>query len=150
MSLIGDILGTGAKGLLDGIGGIIDGVTTTDEEKAAANLKVQQLIAAKDAEIEQTIRRTVEAKERILVAELNQSDGYTKRARPSIVYTGLVLALGAATARLLGTEIDVDTLVPSEFWYAWAGVTGTWVVGRTMEKRGSTNGLVKKVTGTEW
>ena len=136
MSFLGDIFGTGAKGLLDGISGIIDGVTTTDEEKAYANLQIRQLLAAENAEIEATIRRTVEAKERILVAELNQSDGYTKRARPTIVYAGLLIALGSAVAKIIGSDVDVNGLVPSEFWYAWAGVTGTWVVGRTMEKRG--------------
>ena len=149
MSFISSILGGGAKGLLDGIGGIIDGVTTTDEERAAAKLKVQQLVASQNSEVEQTFRRELEAKERILVAELQQSDGYTKRARPSIVYSGLLIALGSAVAKFLGSDVDPSTLVPVEFWYAWGGVTGTWVVGRTMEKRGASNGFTKKVTGSK-
>lgn len=148
MSFISSILGGGAKGLLDGIGGIIDGVTTTDEERAAAKLKVQQLVASQNSEVEQTFRRELEAKERILVAELQQSDGYTKRARPSIVYSGLLIALGSAVAKFLGSDVDPSTLVPVEFWYAWGGVTGTWVVGRSMEKRGVSNGLTKKITGS--
>ena len=149
MSFITDIFSGGAKGILDGIGGIIDGVTTTDEERAAAKLKIQQLVATQNSEAEQTFRRELEAKERILVAELQQSDGYTKRARPSIVYSGLLIALGSAVAKFLGSDVDPSTLVPVEFWYAWGGVTGTWVVGRSMEKRGASNGFTKKVTGSK-
>ena len=147
MSFLGDIFGGGAKGLLDGISGIIDGVTTTDEEKDAAKLRIRQLIHTEKIEVEKTIRRELEAKERILIAELQQSDGYTKRARPSIVYAGLLIALGSAVAKMLGSDIDPAQLVPVEFWWAWGGVTGTWVVGRSMEKRGVSNGFTKKVTG---
>ncbi len=149
MSFLGDIFGGGAKGLLDGISGIIDEVTTTDEEKDAAKLRIRQLVHAETVETEKTIRRELEAKERILIAELNQGDNYTKRARPTIVYVGLLIALGSGLSRILGSEIDVNTLVPTEFWYAWAGVTGTWVVGRSMEKRGTVNAFTQKVTGTK-
>lgn len=149
MSFLGDILGGGAKGLLDGIGGIIDGVTTTDEERAAARLKVEKLLQADREQQEMTLRRELEAKERILVAELNQSDGYTKRARPTIVYAGLLIALASAGGKMYGLDIDVDELVPSEFWFAWGGVTGTWVVGRTMEKRGNGNKITRKITGSK-
>lgn len=149
MSFITDIIGGGAKGILDGIGGIIDGVTTTDEERAAAKLEVQKLLHKENEQVEMTFRRELEAKERILVAELQQSDGYTKRARPSIVYSGLLIALGSAVAKFLGSDVDPSTLVPVEFWYAWGGVTGTWVVGRTMEKRGISNGFSQRVTGSK-
>lgn len=149
MGLLDSIFGGAAEGLVNGIGNIIDSVTTTDEERLEAKLKIRQLIHAENKETEKTLRRELEAKERILVAELQQSDGYTKRARPSIVYVGLLIALGSAVARIMGSEIDVDTLVPSEFWYAWGGVTGTWVVGRTMEKRGISNGFSQKVTGAK-
>lgn len=123
-----------AKGIIDGIGGIIDSLTTTDEERNDAKLAVAKLIHAENTEMEKTIRKELEAKERILVAELNQSDNYTKRARPTIVYTGLALAIGGAIAKILGSEIPVANLVPSEFWYAWAGVSGTWVISRGVEK----------------
>ena len=149
MSFISNILGGGAKGILDGIGGIIDEVTTTDEERMAAKLKVQELLHKENEQVEMTFRRELEAKERILVAELQQSDGYTKRARPSIVYTGLLIALASATSKFLGSDVDPSTLVPVEFWFAWGGVTGTWVVGRTMEKRGISNGLTRKITGSK-
>lgn len=149
MGLLDGIFGGAAEGLVKGIGGIIDSVTTTDEERMAAKLKVQQLIHAENQETEKTLRRELEAKERILVAELQQSDGYTKRARPSIVYAGLVIALGSATAKFLGSDVDVAGLVPVEFWWAWGGVTGTWVVGRSMEKRGISNGFSQKVTGSK-
>lgn len=147
MSFITDILGGGAGKLIGAIGGVIDDVTTTDEEREAAKLRIRQLVHAENSEIEQTFRRELEAKERILVAELQQDDNYTKRARPTIVYSGLIIAMGSAVARLAGSDVDPATLVPPEFWYAWGGVTGTWVVGRTMEKRGNGNKFTRLVTG---
>ncbi len=147
MGFLGDLFGGGAKGILEGIGGIIDGVTTTDEERAKAKLEAQKLVLQAQADMEATIRKELEAKERILVAELQQDDGYTKRARPSIVYAGLLIAVGSAVAKLLGSDVDVSTLVPTEFWLAWGGVTGTWVVGRTFEKRGQGNRFSRAVTG---
>jgi hypothetical protein len=149
MSFITKILGGGAGALIDSIGGVIDAVSTTDEERAAAKLEVQKLIHAENQEIEKTVRKELEAKERILVAELQQGDNYTKRARPSIVYAGLLFVLGPMVAKILGQPIDIDSLVPAEFWYAWGGVTGTWVVGRSMEKRGNGNRFSKAVTGSK-
>ena len=133
MSLLG-ILSGPAKGIIDGVGGIIDSLTTTDEERNDAKLAVAHLIHAENSEMEKTVRKELEAKERILVAELTQDDGFTKRARPSIIYAGLLLALGGAAAKLLGSEVEVAGLVPSEFWYAWAGIGSSWVVSRGVEK----------------
>lgn len=133
MSLLSILTGP-VKGIIDGVGGIIDSLHTSDEERNVAKLAVAKLIHAENAEMEKTIRKELEAKERILVAELNQDDAFTKRARPSIIYAGLLLALGGAAAKLLGSEVEVAGLVPAEFWYAWAGIGSSWVISRGVEK----------------
>lgn len=148
MSFITSILGGGAEKIIGALGSIVDNVTTTDEERAEAKLKIRELIHAENQETEKTFRRELAAKERILVAELQQGDAYTKRARPSIIYCGLAIAMGSAVAALAGSQVDVNALVPSEFWYAWGGISSTWVVGRTMEKRGKSNGFSRAVTGS--
>jgi hypothetical protein len=108
-------------------------------------------------DIESSTRKELEAKERILVAELAQDDKFTKRARPTVVYTGLVLVLFEVVARYVtfwfGVELPesegklVTTMVPAEFWYAWGGICGTWVIGRSAEKWGYQNKIVGYVTG---
>ena len=130
---------------------IIDELHTSPEEKAAAKVKFAELARAREAEIEATLRSEIAAKERILVAELQQSDDYTRRARPSVVYFGLLLTfvnyvLVPWVARFSGVESQ-PIEIPSQFWLAWGGIVGTWVIGRTAEKRGTANAAVKLITG---
>lgn len=144
---IAEILALPVKGLIEAGGAVIDKLSTTDDERNRAKIELQKLILEDRAQTEQTIRRELEAKERVLVAELSQDDAYTKRARPTIIYTGLVIALTSAAFKLLGSAVDVNLLVPAEFWYAWGGISATWVIGRTAEKRGTASPLVEKITG---
>ncbi len=148
MGLIDSIFGGGIDKIFGGVTGIIDELTTTDEEKAAARLKIRELVHAENKQMELTFRRELEAKERILIAELQQSDNYTKRARPTIVYAGLAIPLFSVIANAIGLDFNIRAAVPDEFWLAWGAVTGTYAVGRTMEKRGRSNGFSRAVTGS--
>ncbi len=147
MSFISDVLGGTAGKVIEAVGGVLDRISTTDEEKQAAKLALQRLLQERDSEVEQTLRSTIQAKERIMVAELQQGDNYTKRARPTIVYGGLLLVLVGAVAKILGMSLDVNALVPDEFWIVWGGVCGVWIIGRSAEKIGSANRAVEVITG---
>ena len=52
-------------------------------------MQIESLLQKRDSEIEATIRQELQAKERILVAELTQGSTFTKAARPTVVYYGL-------------------------------------------------------------
>lgn len=114
---------------------------------------MESLLQKRDSEIEQTLRSELQAKERILVAELQQGDAYTKRARPTVVYAGLASTLFNYTivpvlSKILGADIEPLKL-PEEFWYGWSGIVATWSVGRTMEKRGASNPASRAITGSQ-
>lgn len=151
-----DLLAGGAVKLGEGIANIVDKFKLTPDEKAQFQLEMERLLQARDAELEETMRTELSAKERILVAELTQGDNYTKRARPTVVYGGLAiiawnysivpLFVALLQPKFPGITLPVLTL-PGEFWYAWGGVVATWSVGRTMERRGAKNNLVSLVTG---
>lgn len=95
----------------------------------------------------------IHAKRDIIVAELQQSDNFTKRARPAVVYTGLgamvfnycfipffKFVIGVI-AQLGGSTITITPepfALPPEFWWAWGGVLSVYVVGRSVEKTKST------------
>ncbi len=158
MGLI-DILTGPVTGLVGAIGGVIDSLHTSDDEKAAANLQIAALAADTELKMTQELTKELEAKERVIVAELQQGDNYTKRARPTVVYVGLgafilnyVLIPNIAFA--FGTTL-VPVEFPVEFWAGWSGIVMTWTIGRSMEKRavtqngpdGSTSRLVKIITG---
>lgn len=147
--------------LFSGVGGDVinsiadaaDKFIETDEEKNAFKLKVQALISARDSEVEQTIRKNLEAKERILVAELSQGDPYTKRARPTVVYFGLFMIfinylVVPLASMLSGNQEPITFELPFEFWTAWGGIVATWAIGRSYEKAGAGNRVTRAVTGT--
>ncbi len=142
-------------GIVNALSGVVDKFIQTPDEKAAFELKAAELIQARDSEIEQTHRTEMQAKERVLVAELQQGDKFTKRARPSLVYSGLIFAFLEVAVRVFltlksqGMPEGMDTIVPVQFWAAWTGVTGTWVIGRSVERRGVQNKIVSLITGTK-
>ncbi len=159
MSWLGDKIASGVGGLVSSIGGVADRFIQTADEKAAFTLEVEKLIQKRDSEIEQTIRSELQAKERILVAELNQGDNYTKRARPTVVYAGLVFIginyvlfpLIGRIANGFGLEVDTSPLadLPTEFWVAWGGICATWSIGRSLERRGNQNAATRAITGAK-
>lgn len=156
---LANLLGGGLVNIAQGAANIVDQFKLSDQEKAEFNLKMEELLQKSTSELEQSMRTELEAKERILVAELTQGDTYTKRARPTVVYAGLVfIALNYVVAPVVlwlvtqyrGYPVEsFPTLtLPTDFWYAWGGVVATWSVGRTMERRGVKNNLVSIVTGS--
>ena len=144
-------------GIIGQVGKVIDGLHTSQEEKDAAKLAMEELLQQRDSEIEETIRTELGAKERVLVAEMQQGDPYTKRARPSIVYVGLammiinfsLIPLVTSIANIFGASFEVAIKnFPEEFWWAWSGVVGTWSIGRSLERRGVSTNVGRNVVGT--
>jgi hypothetical protein len=157
-NFLAKIIGSGIGSFAEKIAGIVDKFHLSKEEKAQLAIEMEKLQMQAAAELEETMRAELGAKERILVAELNQGDTYTKRARPTVVYFGLiVMAFNYSIAPLIGWAIQqfaiegaiaLPTLsLPSDFWYGWSGIVMTWSVGRSMERRGASNNLVKMITG---
>lgn len=129
------------------IGGVIDNLHTSDDEKNAAMIKMQELIQQRDAEIEQTLRQEIASKEKIMVAELKHGHWTTTFARPSVIYMGNLLFLYNYA---IGPAIGANTVeVPSDFVYAWAGLLSTYIIGRSAEKRGVRNQIVQGITGSK-
>lgn len=158
MSWFTRMFSDGSSSLIENIADVADRFITTDAERNAFKLQVEQLLQQRDSALAQTIRAELSAKERILVAELTQGDSYTKRARPTVVYAGLsfiginyvLIPLIARAASIFGVAgIDPRPLtdLPTEFWAAWGGICAAWVMGRSVEKRGSRNSAVKVITG---
>ena len=159
MSWISKIFSSGAGSFVDKVSIAAKRFITTDKDRNDFSLALEGLLQERDSEVEQTIRAELGAKERVLVAELQQGDNFTKRARPMVVYSGLaftalnyvLLPIFERIAAFMGVEgLSTEPLpnLPTEFWYAWGGITSTWVIGRTAEKRGVRHQLVSKITGS--
>jgi len=144
---------TSPLGLAKEIAGVATKLFGSPEKQREFELAAAEMIQARDSEIEETLRAEMQAKERVMVAELQQGDTFTKRARPSLVYVGLLLAFLEVVVRVVlvvqGKSMPegLTTVVPPQFWVAWTGVTGTWVIGRSVERRGIKNKIVSAITG---
>lgn len=167
MSKFWDFLAGGAGKLVESIGGVVDEFHLSKEEKEEFKLKVQQLVLADRQMTEETVRAELDAKAGIIKAELQQEDPYTKRARPTVVYTGLgVIVVNYALFPILYWLIQVIAWMneavmfdfppqpllelPGEFWWAFTTVVSIYGVGRTVEKRGVSNAFtdIAEVMGT--
>jgi hypothetical protein len=119
-------------------------------EKREFELALEQVLQQRESELETTIRAELKAKETILIAELGQDDRYTKRARPTVVYAGLLYVLLIIIFHYIGEingRVYTPPQLPTEFWWAWGGICTTWVIGRTAEKRGTRNKWTAAITG---
>ena len=153
MSWISDILGGSVGTIVKQVGAVIDKFTLSGEEKEKFKIEMEDLLQRRDSEVEKTIRAELQAKERILVAELQQGDRYTKRARPTVVYAGLGFiflnyCIIPAAQSIAGVMIEPFAL-PTEFWVGWSGIVATWSIGRSAEKRGVRTKLTSAITGSE-
>mgnify|MGYP006296854543 CR=1 FL=1 len=115
-----------------------------DAEKAKAILEVQNAIRERE-------NRVIDAQRSIIVAEMEQGDAYTKRARPTVVYAGLLFIFLVHVvipfARAFGAQDLPDLALPGEFWWAWSGTVGIWILGRSAEKKGAKNQIIQAITG---
>ncbi|USE03013.1 hypothetical protein JKJ11_25605 [Vibrio sp. SCSIO 43133] len=119
-------------------------------------VQLEQLIAEREKQIHDTYQREISASKDVIVAELHQSDLYTKRARPTVIYAGLLFVflelLGLRVALLSHLEassvvIESSTAILSAFLYMWGTVAGAYALGRSAEKRGISNSVTRLVTG---
>lgn len=148
-----DILSGGVSDLVDSVGGVIDMFHTSDEEKHGMKLEAEKVITARMAIIEQSVQRRYEMVSETIKAEMASGDMFTKRARPSLVYFGMIVIFLNSlvlpwVAHFTGSS-PPGIEMPEEFWWAWTGVVSLWVVGRSAEKSGIHNKAVKTLTGND-
>jgi hypothetical protein len=176
ISKISEFISGAGTNLIDSVSGAVDKFVTTAEEKEKLKqellriqgeqqknqrnfiLRMEELTQQREKEIEVTIRQELNAKKEVLLAELKQDDRYTKRARPTVVYVGLIFIL----LELLGLRhiimhylnIDSEIIANSDqifkmFLGVWGSVLGVYSIGRSVEKRGTRNAWTSFITGNK-
>lgn len=147
---------TGIGSLADLAKGLVDRFLppqATASERLAAQVQIQQTLEARENAV-------LDTQKAVMVAEMQQGDNYTKRARPSIVYYGLwfiglvhvLLPIVAwIVLKLTGSPMtDMPNIkLPSEFWVAWGGVCSVWSIGRDAARGGVTSKIVNMITGAK-
>jgi len=127
MNILGKIFSGGAKDLVEGVGGVIDDLHTSGEEKLAAEQKVKELIANYEIEMEKQVTSRWEA-------DMNSDSWLSKNVRPLVliflvVSTVLMIFIDAGTIKFLVEEKWTDLLQ-----IVLITVIGAYFGGRSLEK----------------
>ena len=125
--MLGKLFSGGAADLVKGVGGVIDNLHTSNEEKLEAERKIKELIASYQIEMEKNITRRWEA-------DLKSDSWLSKNVRPLvliflIVCTMLLIFIdaGALNFEVKSSWVDLLQLV-------LITVIGAYFGGRSIEK----------------
>ena len=128
MSILKKIFSGGAKDLVEGVGDVLDNLTTTKAEKLEAKHKMQELIADYETKMEQNITDRWKA-------DMNSDSWLSKNVRPLVliflvVSTVLMIFIDAGTI-----AFEVEAKWTDLLQLVLITVIGAYFGGRTVEKR---------------
>ena len=127
MSILGKIFSTGATELVKGVGGVIDSLHTSDEEKLAAEQKIKELIASYEVQMEKEISSRWNA-------DMQSDSWLSKNVRPMVL-----IFLVISTVLLIFIDAGVIDFVVEAKWtdllqLVLITVIGAYFGGRSLEK----------------
>ena len=125
--MLGNLLSGGGADLVKNVGGVIDNLHTSEEEKLEAERKIKEVVANYEVEMEKNITARWEA-------DLKSDSWLSKNVRPLvliflIVCTGLLIFIdaGALNFEVKSSWVDLLQLV-------LITVIGAYFGGRSLEK----------------
>jgi hypothetical protein len=127
MSILSNLFSSGAADLVKGVGGVIDNLHTSKEEKLNSKRKIKALIAEHEAKMEQNITDRWSA-------DMNSDSWLSKNVRPLIliflvVSTVLMIFIDAGTINFTVEQKWTDLLQ-----LVLITVIGAYFGGRSIEK----------------
>ena len=125
--MLDKIFGGGAADLVKSVGGVIDGLHTSKEEKLAAELKVKELLAEYETQMEKEITSRWQA-------DMNSDSWLSKNIRPLtlaflVVCTVLMIFIDEGSINFVVEEKWTDLLQ-----IVLITVIGAYFGGRSLEK----------------
>ena len=128
MSILNKIFSSGAAELVKGVGGVLDNLTTSKEEKLEAKRKMEELITNHEARMEQNITDRWSA-------DMNSDSWLSKNVRPLVliflvVSTVLMIFIDAGTI-----AFEVEPKWTDLLQLVLITVIGAYFGGRSIEKR---------------
>ena len=127
MSILTSLFSGGAADLVKGVGGVIDNLHTSKEEKLAADQKIKELISSYETQMEANITDRWKA-------DMNSDSWLSKNVRPLVliflvVCTVLMIFIDAGTLQFTVEEKWTDLLQ-----LVLITVIGAYFGGRSFEK----------------
>jgi hypothetical protein len=126
--ILGKIFSAGASNLVESVGGVVDNLVTSKEEKLEAKRKLEELILNHEAEMQRNVTDRWKA-------DMNSDSWLSKNVRPLVliflvVCTVLMIFIDAGTI-----EFDVEAKWTDLLQIVLITVIGAYFGGRSLEKR---------------
>ena len=127
MSILTNLLSGGASKLIDSVGGVLDNLTTSKEEKLEAERKVKELVSSYEIEMEKNITERWKM-------DMQSDSWLSKNIRPLVlvflvVSTVLMIFIDAGTINFVVEDKWTDLLQ-----LVLITVIGAYFGGRSLEK----------------
>ena len=127
MSILSKVFSAGAGKLVENVGGILDNLTTTKEEKLAAEAKIKDLIMGYEAEMQKQVTERWKL-------DMNSDSWLSKNIRPLVliflvICTMLLIFIDAGFLKFNVKDSYVDLLQ-----LVLITVIGAYFGGRSLEK----------------
>jgi hypothetical protein len=127
MNILGKIFSGGAKDLVEGVGGVIDNLHTSKEEKLEAEQKIKELVASYQTSLEKEISSRWQA-------DMASDSWLSKNVRPLVL-----IFLVISTVLLIFIDAGVINFVVEAKWtdllqLVLITVIGAYFGGRSLEK----------------
>jgi len=128
MSILGKIFSSGASDLVKNVGGVIDNLHTSKEEKLEAQRKLQELVANYEVEIEKNVTDRWKS-------DMNSDSWLSKNVRPLVL-----IFLVVSTVLMIFIDAGSISFSVEEKWTDLLQITlitviGAYFGGRSLEKR---------------
>ena len=127
MSILGTIFSSGATELVRGVGGVIDDLTTTDEERAEAKLKIEEMIGNLEIQMQEEVTTR-------WTQDMNSDSWLSKNVRPlTLVFlTFIFVILSFFDGNVGGFEVSQEYI--PVYQTLLMVVYGAYFAGRSIEK----------------
>ena len=127
MSILTSIFSSGAGELVKGVGGVIDSLHTSEEEKLEAEKKIKELIASYEVQMEKEISTR-------WTADMASDSWLSKNVRPLVL-----IFLVISTVLLIFIDAGIINFVVEAKWtdllqLVLITVIGAYLGGRSLEK----------------
>ena len=127
MSILGSIFSGGAKDLVEGVGGVIDDLHTSKEEKLEAKQKMQELVASYETQMEKEVTARWQS-------DMNSDSWLSKNVRPAVL-----VFLVVSTVLMIFIDAGMIAFEVEDKWtdllqLVLITVIGAYFGGRSLEK----------------
>jgi hypothetical protein len=127
MSILGKIFSSGANELVKSVGGVLDNLTTSKDEKLAAELKIKELISSYEKDMERNVTDR-------WISD-NQSDSWISRSiRPYSLAFVFICTIVMVFIDSGSIDFNVDDEWKSLLQIVLITMVGAFFGGRTFEK----------------